>query len=183
MARKPRIHYPGAWYHVILRGNGGSDIFFDTQDRTQFFLLLQEGVERYGHRIHAYCLMTNHIHLVVQVANIPLSRITQNISFRYTRYINRRKNQAGHLFQGRYKALLIDAENYLKSGVAPNPDPMWSSTSTRLMTATATLRVSCLTDSPSVIALSYVVIWCVALRARTFQIQTFYSGSHGVTLH
>ncbi|MCJ7602440.1 MAG: transposase, partial [Desulfobulbaceae bacterium] len=69
MARKPRIHYPGAVYHVILRGNGGKNIFFTDSDRTRFFLLLQEGVERYEHRIHAYCLMSNHVHLAIQVGD------------------------------------------------------------------------------------------------------------------
>ena len=113
MARKPRLHYSGASYHVILRGNGGQDIFIDKKDRTRFYFLLQEGVERYRHRIHAYCLMTNHVHLAIQVGDVPLSRIIQNLSFRYTRYLNRRKNQVGHLFQGRYKALLIDADSYL----------------------------------------------------------------------
>ena len=77
MARKPRIHYPGAFYHVILRGNGGQDIFFSKNDRTKFYLLLQEGIERFGHRIHAFCLMTNHIHLVIQIGDIPLSKIMQ----------------------------------------------------------------------------------------------------------
>ena len=113
MARKPRIHYPGAFYHVILRGNAGNLIFFTDQDRYRFFFLLQEGIEKYAHRIHAYCLMNNHIHLIIQVGQIPLSRIMQNVSFRYTRYINKRKKQWGHLFQGRYKALLIDVDNYL----------------------------------------------------------------------
>jgi REP element-mobilizing transposase RayT len=113
MARKPRIHYPGAFYHVILRGNSGRDIFFSKKDRTKFYLLLQEGTERFEHRIHAFCLMTNHVHLVVQVGVIPLSKIMQNVTFRYTRYINIRKKQIGHLFQGRYKAILVDADNYL----------------------------------------------------------------------
>ena len=113
MARKPRIHYPGAVYHVILRGNGGQELFFSGKDRTRFYLLLQEGVEKYGHRIHAFCCMTNHIHLVIQVAEIPLAKIMQNISFRFTRYINKRKKRVGHLFQGRYKAILIDADSYL----------------------------------------------------------------------
>lgn len=113
MARKKRLHYPGACYHVILRGNAGQDIFFDEEDRSRFFFLLQEGIERFRHRIHAYCLMTNHVHLVIQVGEVPLSRILQNVSFRYTRFINQRKNQTGHLFQGRYKALLLDADAYL----------------------------------------------------------------------
>jgi REP element-mobilizing transposase RayT len=63
MARKPRIVYPGALYHVILRGNDGQTIFFDDKDRTRFYMLLQEGIERFGHRVHAFCPMTNHMHL------------------------------------------------------------------------------------------------------------------------
>ena len=113
MARKPRIHFPGAFYHVMLRGNGGQDVFFSSEDRTRFYFLLQEGIGKYGHRIHAFCLMDNHIHLIIQVSEISLSKIIQNLSFRYTRYINTIKGRAGHLFQGRYKAILIDADNYL----------------------------------------------------------------------
>ncbi len=113
MARKPRLHFPGAFYHVILRGNAGNNIFFADKDASRFLLLLQEGIERYRNRIHAYCLMTNHVHLAIQVGEVPLSRIMQNVSFRYTRYINSRKKQVGHLFQGRYKALLVDADSYL----------------------------------------------------------------------
>lgn len=113
MARKPRIHYPGAVYHVILRGNGKQDIFFEDQDRYRFFLLLQEGIERYRHQVHSFCLMTNHIHLVIQVSDIPLSRIMQNLSFRYTRWVNWRHDRSGHLFQGRYKAVLVDGDSYL----------------------------------------------------------------------
>ena len=78
MARKPRVHYPTALYHVILRGNGGQEIFFNKEDRFRFYLLLQEGIERYGHRIHAFCLMTNHVHLAIQVGDIPLARIIHN---------------------------------------------------------------------------------------------------------
>ena len=113
MARKPRIHFPGAVYHVILRGNGGQDIFYSEEDRFRLYLLLQEGIERFGHRIHAFCLMTNHIHMAIQVRDIALSKIIQNMSFRYTRYINKKQQRIGHLFQGRYKALLIDADSYL----------------------------------------------------------------------
>lgn len=113
MARKPRVHFPGAFYHVILRGNGGQDIFFCAADRSRFYLLLQEGIERYRHRIHAFCLMSNHAHLLIQVGEVSLSRIIQNVSFRYTRYCNTRKNKTGHLFQGRYKAIVIDNDSYL----------------------------------------------------------------------
>lgn len=113
MARKPRIHYPGAVYHVILRGNGGQNVFFSQADRSRFYQLLGEGVERFHHRIHAFCLMTNHIHLAIQVGDIPLSRIIQNLSFRYTRSLNHRKKRIGHLFQGRYKAILLNADSHL----------------------------------------------------------------------
>lgn len=113
MARKPRIHYPGAFYHVMLRGNCGADIFFDDDDRYRFYLLLQQCTERYNCRVHSFCLMDNHIHLAMQVGTIPLSRIMQNLSFRYTRWINWRRKQVGHLFQGRYKAIVIDLDCYL----------------------------------------------------------------------
>jgi REP element-mobilizing transposase RayT len=113
MSRKPRIHYPGAVYHVILRGNARQDIFSDDEDRCRFFLLLQEGIERYGHRVLAFSLLTNHAHLAIQVGTIPLSRIIQNLSFRYTRWVNRRQERSGHLFQGRYQAVLVDADTYL----------------------------------------------------------------------
>ena len=113
MARKPRIHFPGALYHVMLRGNGGQNIFLSDSDRNRLFLLLQEGVYRFGNRIHTFCLMDNHIHLAIQVADVPLSKIIQNISFRYTRWINDNLRKTGHLFQGRYKALLIDQDSYL----------------------------------------------------------------------
>lgn len=113
MARKPRVHFPGALYHVTLRGNAGQTIFFDDRDRTRFYLLLQEGTERFRHRIHAFCLMSNHVHLAIQVGDLPLSRIIQNLSFRYTKWVNWRQSRSGHLFQGRYKAVLVNADAYL----------------------------------------------------------------------
>lgn len=75
MARKPGVHYPAAVYHVILRGYVQQDIFFYDADRYRFYLLLQEGIERYGCRVHSFCLMTNHIHLAIQVSEVSLSRI------------------------------------------------------------------------------------------------------------
>lgn len=118
MARKQRIFYPGAFYHIILRGNAQQDVFFDDCDRYRFLLLMQEAVEKFGCRIHAFCLMTNHIHIAMQVGAIPLSRVMQNLSYRYTSWINRRMKRSGHLFQGRYKALLVDADTYLRELVA-----------------------------------------------------------------
>jgi len=85
MARKPRLHVPGGVYHVMLRGNAGQDIFFSDGDRAVFYLLVQEGIERFGHRVHGFCLMRNHVHLLIQMAQVPLSRAMQNLAFRYMR--------------------------------------------------------------------------------------------------
>jgi REP element-mobilizing transposase RayT len=123
----------------MLRGNGGQDIFFEEDDRTHLEALVSEGVNRFGHRIHAYCWMNNHIHLAVQVAEEPLAKIMQNLAFRYTRWQNKRLTRTGHLFQGRYKAILVDADSYLlelvryihlnpvRAGVVQDPaDYPWS---------------------------------------------------------
>ena len=104
---------PGGIYHVMLRGNGGQGIFFSSEDRGECYRLLADGTRRFGYRVHAYCLMTNYLHLAVEVGRIPLSRGMQNLAFRYTRWINRREKRMGHLFQGRYKALLVDRDAYL----------------------------------------------------------------------
>ncbi|MFH2129672.1 MAG: transposase [bacterium] len=134
MARKPRIHLKGAVYHVMLRGNDGQQIFFDIADYNYFEKLVAEGIGRFQHRIHGYCWMPNHVHMIVEVNQIPLSKIMQNLSFRYTRWINKKQNRIGHLFQGRYKAILIDADTYLlelvryihlnpvRSGLIDRPD-------------------------------------------------------------
>jgi putative transposase len=112
MARKPRLHIPGALYHVILRGNARQDIFFAPEDRTEFYDLLAEGVRRFGYRVHAFCLMTNHVHLALQAGEESLSRGMQNLAFRYTRHVNTARERVGHLFEGRYKAFLVDQDGY-----------------------------------------------------------------------
>ena len=113
MARKPRIHLPGGVYHVMLRGNGGQAISSGDEDYAYLYRLFDEGTQRFGYRVHAFCCMPNHLHLAVQVGEIPLSRALQNVAFRYTRWINRRTQRIGHLFQGRYKALLVEKDAYL----------------------------------------------------------------------
>ena len=75
MARKPRMHLPGGVYHVMLRGNSGQAIFFDGEDRRHLAQLLQEGVTRFAYRVHVFCWMTPHLHLALQVADTPLSKI------------------------------------------------------------------------------------------------------------
>lgn len=113
MPRKPRIHFPGAVYHVMLRGNGGQNIFTDDFDRSRFLLILQQERELSNCRIHAFCLMDTHVHLALQVAHTPLSKIMQKVGYRYTQYFNRKLKQWGHLFQGRFKAILVDQNRYL----------------------------------------------------------------------
>lgn len=112
MARKPRLHLPGGLYHVILRGNARQNVFFIPADRAFFYDLFSEGVTRFGYRVHAYCLMTNHVHLALQAGEQSLSQGMQNLSFRYTRYLNTRLERSGHVFQGRFKAYLVDQDAY-----------------------------------------------------------------------
>ncbi len=113
MARKPRVHFPGALYHVMARGNQGQAIFTDDADRRRYLDLLQESQRRHNYRVYAYVLMGNHIHQLIQIGQAPLAKVMQNILFRYTRYWNAKYKKIGHLFQGRYKAILCDKGNYL----------------------------------------------------------------------
>jgi len=113
MPRQPRIHVPGAFYHVTLRGNHRQDIFFAPSDRQLLNGIVAEVIERYGARVHAFCWMTNHIHLLAQVGDTPLGRIMLRIASRYARQIQTRFNTTGHLFERRYFPVLIDADEYL----------------------------------------------------------------------
>ena len=113
MSRKPRIHRTGAFYHVMLRGNNGQPIFFSDKNRCKFSLLLQEVSERFGLFVHGFCFMSNHVHLVLQVSEGHLSAAIQNLSFRYTRYINFKEKRVGHLFQARFKSILVEDGSHL----------------------------------------------------------------------
>jgi putative transposase len=113
MARKPRIHFPGALYHVITRGNRRQGVFLDEKDLEQFLTYLSDCKSRFPFRLYAYALMLNHLHFLIEVGEIPLSRIMQSLLFGYARYFNRRYREVGHLFQGRYKAILCDKDVYL----------------------------------------------------------------------
>ena len=113
MARKPRVHFAGALYHVMSRGNQGQAIFNDDQDRERYLDFLKESQKRFGYRLYAYVLMGNHVHHLIEIGQTPLSKVMQNILFRYTGCWNRRYKKTGHLFQGRYKAILCDRESYL----------------------------------------------------------------------
>jgi len=113
MPRAPRYNTLGAFHHIMLRGNQGRPIFYSDDDRVECCLLIQEVVERYGHRIHAFCLMTNHIHLAWQQGEEGLSSAIQNFAFRYAQRINRFRKEVGHVFQGRFKSILVNEDNYL----------------------------------------------------------------------
>jgi len=113
MARKPRIHFPGALYHVISRGNRRQGIFLDEKDLQRFLAYLTDCKKRFPFRLYAYALLKNHLHLLVEVEETPLSRIMQTLLFAYASYFNRRHGEVGHLFQGRHKAILCDKDAYL----------------------------------------------------------------------
>ncbi|NWG02093.1 MAG: transposase [Syntrophaceae bacterium] len=113
MARRPRIHYPGGLYHVIARGNRGLKVFREDRDYRLYLKFLEEYKERYGFLLYAYVLMPTHIHLLVEVREVPLSRLMQSLQFRYTKNYNLRYQSWGHLFQGRYKAILCEKDSYL----------------------------------------------------------------------
>lgn len=113
MARKPRIDFAGAFYHVIVRGNRRATIFHDEEDYAAYLNRLERYRRRDGVTVQAYVLMANHVHLLLETGSYPLSRTMQTLQFTYSQYYNRRHNKTGHVFQGRYQAILCDREAYL----------------------------------------------------------------------
>ena len=113
MARALRIEYEGALYHITSRGNAHADIFVDDEDRRTFLATLEETVSRYGWNCHAYCLMSNHYHLLIETLAPNLSRGMQLLNGVYTQRFNRRHKRVGHVLQGRYKGILVERESYL----------------------------------------------------------------------
>ncbi len=113
MPRKPRIEFKGAFYHVITRGNQRQKIFKDTSDYQKFIQFLTIYKNRYHYSLYAYVLMSNHIHLLIETRETPLSKILQGINQSYTMHYNKTYRTVGHLFQGRYKAILCDRDAYL----------------------------------------------------------------------
>ena len=108
MPRPLRIQYAGARYHVMSRGDRGEAIFVDNEDRRQFLITLAQTCRKTGWQVHAYCLMSNHFHLVVET---PQPNLTEGMKWflgTYTQRFNRRHHHWGHLFGGRYKAQMID---------------------------------------------------------------------------
>jgi len=113
MARRPRIEFEGAFYHVISRGNQRQQIFMDEDDYRRYLGIISDYKARYKFSFYGYALMSNHVHLLIETRKTPLSKIMQGISQRYTIYFNKKYQTVGHLFQGRYKALLCDKDAYL----------------------------------------------------------------------
>ena len=113
MARRPRIEYPGALYHVIARGNQRQRVFVDDSDRRHYLNLLLALKKTCSFRLYTYVLMHNHVHMLMETGTIPLSRIMQRLIGGYTQYFNHRHGLSGHLFQGRYKAILCAKDSYL----------------------------------------------------------------------
>ena len=113
MSRPLRIQFPGAWYHVMNRGLNRSDIFYNNIHRELFIKLLKDIYKQYGAQTHAYCLMDNHYHLILHTPEPNLSRAMRHLDGIYTQKFNRNMGRDGPLFRGRYKSILIEAENYL----------------------------------------------------------------------
>lgn len=114
MARKPRYIQEGFCYHVMLRGNAGQDIFLEDKDRAKFCLLLQYVGEKHQLNVHGFCLMRNHVHLIIQPLTSNLADGMHALSFRYAQYFNKKYKRCGYLYQGRYKAVLVQSGMYLQ---------------------------------------------------------------------
>ena len=114
MSRQLRINYPGAFYHVTSRGNERKAVFKSIRDREKFLKYLETATLRYDTVVHVYCLMDNHYHLLLETPSGNLPQIMRHINGAYTTYFNVKRGRSGHLFQGRYKAILIDADEYAK---------------------------------------------------------------------
>lgn len=140
MARPLRIEFSGAFYHVTSRGNEQKEVFKSQKDREKFLDYLATASTRYGAIIHAFCLMSNHYHLFLETPDGNLSQIMRHINGAYTTYFNLRRKRAGHLFQGRYRAVLVEADAYateltryihlnpVRAGLADRPEAYpWSS--------------------------------------------------------
>lgn len=113
MARPLRIEFAGGLYHVTSRGNARQDIYADNHDRATFLNLIDRTRSRYDWYVHAYCLMSNHYHLLLETGTPTLSKGMKLLNGVYTQAFNHRHRRVGHLFQGRYKAILVDKESYL----------------------------------------------------------------------
>ena len=115
MARKPRKKSESQIYHIILRGNNRQDIFYNDTDRLFMLSRIEKYSEQTNIEIYAYCLMDNHIHLLVGKANPNLSKFVQKLATSYAMYFNRKYDRCGHLFQGRFKSEPVETDEYFQT--------------------------------------------------------------------
>ena len=103
MPRKPRVHYPGALYHVICRGNNKEWVFKQELEKKEYLSLIENYKKRYGFSLYAWVIMSNHAHLLIEVGEKPLWKIMQGIQQSYTTWYNRTNRHSGHVFEQRYR--------------------------------------------------------------------------------
>jgi REP element-mobilizing transposase RayT len=140
MARQLRIEYPGAFYHITSRGNQKERVFLSDYDRTVLLDYLRDANKKYGAIIHTYCLMDNHYHLLLETPHANLSKTMHFINTSYTIFFNTKHARVGHLFRGRFKAILIETDSYaqelsryihlnpVRAGIVARPEEyIWSS--------------------------------------------------------
>ncbi|MBM9603180.1 REP-associated tyrosine transposase [Desulfopila inferna] len=150
MARPLRIEYPGAVYHITSRGNARQNIFLCDTDRLTFLKVLSNTIEKYNWLCHGFCLLDNHYHLVIETLDPNLSLGMRQLNGVYTQTFNRAKQRVGHVFQGRYKAILVEKESHLlevcryvvlnpvRAGMVSKPAEWeWSSYTSTAFTGTA----------------------------------------------
>jgi len=114
MPRNPRLCFEGAFYHITSRGDNKEKIFYNEWDRKAMFSLLKEAKSKFCFRLHAYTLMQNHFHFVIETSEKgTISEIMHHINGKYTKHFNSMHKRSGHLFQGRFHGVLIDKDNYL----------------------------------------------------------------------
>lgn len=113
MSRPLRLEFPGALYHVTARGNVKADIYLGRRDRIVWLSILEEICTRYNFVVHSFCQMSNHYHIVLETIDGNLIQGMRQLNGRYSQYFNRRHQRVGHVFQGRYKGILIQREKYL----------------------------------------------------------------------
>jgi putative transposase len=113
MARRPRIFAPGLLYHVIVRGNQKQKTFLGRRDYQVYLERLARYRQKHNVTVYAYCLMSNHVHLLLECRREPLNKFMQGLQQSYTQYFNHYHDKAGHLFQGRYKAIICEKDEYL----------------------------------------------------------------------
>ena len=140
MARPLRIEFSGAFYHITARGNERKSVYKSKRDRERFLSYLESATDRYGAVVHVYCLMDNHYHLFLETPRGNLSQIMHHVNGAYTTYFNTKRQRSGHLFHGRYKAILVDVDEYaeelsryihlnpVRAGIVSDPgEYKWSS--------------------------------------------------------